>query len=63
MPPSEPASVSTEISLIHKTDRVDAPTLYPTWRDYAFSDMADPQGLPASPTNPASLTGPAPMQN
>ena len=38
MPESESAPTSTAIPIIRKTDRVDSPTMYATWLDYAFSD-------------------------
>lgn len=41
MPESESAPTSTTIPIIRKTDRVDSPTMYATWRDYAFSDDAE----------------------
>ena len=42
MPASEsPAPMSTSIPVIRKSDRVDAPSTYASWRDYAFSDETE----------------------
>jgi len=38
MQESEPAPVTSEIALAFKSDRVESPQQYSTWRDYAFSD-------------------------
>lgn len=38
---SEPAPVSTEIPLARKSDRVENPQQYASWRDYAFSDAPE----------------------
>lgn len=42
----EPAPTSHDIPLIRKSDRVDAPSTYASWRDYAFSD--DTEQAPTS---------------
>lgn len=38
MPDREPDIVASEVHTPRKSDRVENPQQYATWRDYAFSD-------------------------
>lgn len=41
MPDREPDITTAELSIPHRTDKVDTPQQYSTWREYAFSDSPE----------------------
>lgn len=42
MSESDSAATISDNPLVRKSDRVDSPTHYASWRDYAFSDDVEP---------------------